>query len=112
MIRTSIAGVQHRDIAEQVRFRHLTEGERLLLIPEPDNAYDQNALKVLTEDQVFLGYVPARHCPRVLDHFDTCWATYRDGQLVIEWGPTQTFVGEANGKPYFGEDGSPADDPE
>lgn len=100
MIRTSIAGVQHRDIAEQVRFRHLAEGERLLLLPEPDNSYDPNALKVLTEDKVFLGYVPARHCREALAHFDTCWATYKEGHLVIEWGPVRAIEEPVNGSAY------------
>jgi len=38
----------------------LEEGEELLLIPEPTNRFDENAVKVCSFEGVFLGYVPAK----------------------------------------------------
>ena len=38
----------------------LEEGEELLLIPEPTNKYDENAVKICSFEGVFLGYVPAK----------------------------------------------------
>lgn len=56
-----IAGVQFRPRGEiMVAAKELNEGDLLTLQPEPTNKYDPNAVKILTEDGNFLGYVPKK----------------------------------------------------
>lgn len=50
---THIAGIPHRN----PDLTHLSVGQELQLVPELDNKYDPNAIKVLAGD-VFLGYIP------------------------------------------------------
>jgi len=39
----------------------LTTGEELALVPEPDNKFDKNAVKIVSKlDGTHLGYVPAK----------------------------------------------------
>lgn len=53
-IEFNIAGISHY---AKTAMKHL--GESLaILSPEPDNPYDQNAIRVLTSDWQLLGYVP------------------------------------------------------
>ena len=59
-----IAGVQFRTQAEQKTLASLTEGEVLTLVPEPDNQYDSNAVKIMKGD-AHLGYVPRRFSSEV-----------------------------------------------
>ena len=35
----------------------VAEGDKLVLSPEPDNAYDPNAIQVLTESKKMIGYL-------------------------------------------------------
>jgi hypothetical protein len=37
----------------------LRNGDLVYLVPEPDNEYDENAIKLLTKDGLDIGYVPA-----------------------------------------------------
>ena len=41
-----------------IRDRYLVRGEPLILIHEPENQYDPNAIKILSLDNKMLGYVP------------------------------------------------------
>lgn len=34
-------------------------GERVHLVPDPENEYDKNAIKVMTEDNRLLGWIPS-----------------------------------------------------
>ena len=53
-IEFNIAGISHY---AKTAMKHL--GESLaILSPEPDNPYDQNAIRVMTSDWQLLGYVP------------------------------------------------------
>lgn len=56
--RVRIAGNSFRDVAGQLAMQALERGDNLTLQPEPDNQYDPNAIKVLTEAGVCIGYVP------------------------------------------------------
>lgn len=74
--RFAVAGSQFCPIAAQVRLSELREGERVILKPEPTNAYDPNAIQIITEDDVFIGYVPARiakHLVSMLDQVSASW---------------------------------------
>lgn len=54
-----IAGFKHHDGPSIIK--HLNEGDKLFLIPEPDNPYDPNAVKIYTYidcQDFMLGYVP------------------------------------------------------
>lgn len=66
---THLAGNAHRGIDAQVRYAKLTAGEPLVLVREPDNQYDPNAIQVHTEDGCFIGFVPkavaARFAPLI-----------------------------------------------
>jgi hypothetical protein len=63
-----IAGVQHRPGAADV-IRELSEGDELVLVPEPDNKFDPNAVKIELQiegqDAKFLGYVPKKFSAEV-----------------------------------------------
>lgn len=66
-----IAGVQFRPKEEIARaIDQMDIGDELLLVPEPDNKYDPNAIKILSHvfdpasdeyDLVFIGYVPKKY---------------------------------------------------
>jgi hypothetical protein len=66
-----IAGVQFRPVNVQEAIKHLKEGDELILDPEPDNKYDPNAIRILTEVEFeeagkqmvtreHIGYVPKK----------------------------------------------------
>ncbi len=52
-MKTHIAGIPHR----KPNFSLLTIGDSVRLVPEPDNKFDPNAIRVLHGD-TFLGYIP------------------------------------------------------
>nr|DAT27577.1 MAG TPA: HIRAN protein [Caudoviricetes sp.] len=60
--RFSISGTYYREEKEIERAEKLQKGERLFLIHEPDNQYDKNAIKVVTEDNLHIGYIPKYLC--------------------------------------------------
>ena len=64
-IACNIAGTKFRDIEAQVVAARLKKGDPLTLVPEPDNKYDRHAVKVMTDEGIFLGYVPAIFSPEV-----------------------------------------------
>lgn len=45
----------------------LTIGAELELVPEPTNDHDPNAIKVFTNNNIFVGYVPRYYSPGILD---------------------------------------------
>ena len=64
-----IAGVQHHEYKSCIN--DLIEGMKLMLIPEPDNKFDPNAVKIVADSILYendldthksfmLGYVPAK----------------------------------------------------
>ena len=60
--RFSINGTDYRTFEDIERANKLQKGETLYLIPEPNNEYDKNAIKVLTKDSVHIGYIPKELC--------------------------------------------------
>jgi hypothetical protein len=52
-----VAGVKHHSL-HKIIF-DLKPNDELDLVPEPENTYDSNAIKVL-KDNLMLGYVPAK----------------------------------------------------
>jgi len=57
-----VAGVQYHDLHKCIR--KLKKGDGLWLVPEPENSYDSNAVKIMKDD-IMLGYVPAKHSASV-----------------------------------------------
>lgn len=73
MFTTSIAGVSYTNPDGQSRqdlIRALHEGDVLSLVPEPDNAYDANAIKVCVNDGVQIGYLPRAVAAKLAEHGD------------------------------------------
>jgi len=61
-----VAGVQHHKLKTVID--KLSINDRLLLVPEPTNKYDCNAVKI-TYNGFMLGYVPAKFSPEVTAEF-------------------------------------------
>jgi hypothetical protein len=61
----NVAGAVHRP--EALASEAAAPGRALVLAPEPDNVHDPNAVAVLTEDGVPLGYVPRDLAASVAD---------------------------------------------
>lgn len=66
-IEFDVAGTSHCDIMECKEF--LKVNKKLYLEPEPDNYYDENAIKILFQENgklYHLGYVPRYYCKELL----------------------------------------------
>lgn len=68
-IRTVVVGGPHHDGALE-RTQGLILGERLLLMREPANPYDKNAVAVMTTDGQKLGYIPRGDAKRIASILD------------------------------------------
>lgn len=69
---TQFVGISHREDSEYERYKNLVDGEKVLLVKEPSNPYDKNAIKVLTQDGYHIGYLArdyARNLNRSLNNF-------------------------------------------
>lgn len=81
-LKTRIAGFNHKDGAAQ-RLSGMRAGTRLLLVPEPCNPADPDAVQVVSRDGFVLGYVPAADCAKVggyLRDRDVLVRAYKDGR--------------------------------
>lgn len=61
----TIKGIYYRTENEIKRAQQIKMNDSLFLEFEPDNIYDSNAIKVLTEDKIHIGYVPSKSCETV-----------------------------------------------
>lgn len=71
IIHTRIAGFNHHEGAAQRLMAMSASSKkevRLLLVPEPQNPYDGNAIAVSTTDGLMLGYIPRVDNEGVLKH--------------------------------------------
>lgn len=75
LLRTHIAGIPHRKPASLPNV-----GDIVTLVPEPQNPYDANAIKVLHGD-VHLGYIPKTETATVRQ-FN--WTTMQVAEVVPE----------------------------
>jgi hypothetical protein len=53
---TRVVGCKHH-MRGPVRLEDLSPGDRLMLIPDPDNPHDSNAIRVVTDRGLMVGYV-------------------------------------------------------
>jgi hypothetical protein len=63
-----VAGVQHHELHKVLA--ELSEGDELDLIPEPDNKFDPNAIKIMCSG-VMCGYVPRKFSAEVTAIIET-----------------------------------------
>jgi len=63
-VRTRIAGFNHHDGAPKALMT-MRPQTRLLLVPEPKNPHDRNAIRIITTAGQMLGYVPTVDAPGV-----------------------------------------------
>ena len=83
-----VAGVQHHSL--HTILQEVQECDELLVIPEPTNKYDKNALKIVYESlanntPVMIGYVPGKLSAQVSAFLDNC----EDIDCkVLEFNPT------------------------
>lgn len=68
-VRTRIAGFNHHDGAPRALMQMRSQ-TRLLLVPEPDNSHDKNAIRIITTAGQMLGYVPKVDNVGVWRHLD------------------------------------------
>jgi hypothetical protein len=63
-IETTLAGVNHENrelqIKQRIKSGELKQGTPLVLLPDPENSYDNTATKVCTLDGIMLGFLPNR----------------------------------------------------
>ncbi|NFV80028.1 HIRAN domain-containing protein [Magnetospirillum aberrantis] len=64
---TGISGESYR----QAEIRHAKAGEELLLIREPNNPHDRNAIKVCRRNGQQIGYIMAGMAPRLADQINS-----------------------------------------
>ena len=57
-----VKGLEHRGFSALSEAKLLKRNEPVSLVPEPDNPYDKNAVKVVSQNGTHLGYAPARFC--------------------------------------------------
>lgn len=80
----------------------LNVDDKLLLLPEPDNIHDKNAIKLVAEGDRLIGYVPRYYCERVLDALAdnefqvSCCIKEISGQLPCENCIRARLKAEAN----------------
>lgn len=86
VIKFQVAGLYYRPYYNQHRAAQLKINEPLQLIAEPDNNFDPNAIKVMTMDNVEIGYMPknlAAQWNAFLDKLYECHiiSNYPDGDI-------------------------------
>jgi hypothetical protein len=58
LFETYVVGIRHNVGYEYIR--KLSLGQTVVLIREPENSFDSNAIEVFTQDGVKLGYIPKK----------------------------------------------------
>lgn len=69
-IQATCVGANFRPAGTKDIIRTLSIGDELLVEREPDNAYDSNAVKVLTKDGDWIGYVAKESNMELAEHLD------------------------------------------
>lgn len=76
-----VAGISYRPKCDIKRANKLYDGESLYLEEEPSNVYDKNAIKIVTDDNFFIGYIPAFLCTTVKEFIKE----HPDYDVVVEY---------------------------
>jgi hypothetical protein len=86
----SIVGTFYRTPEEISRAEGLRIGEELVLVKEPENNFDKNAIKVMTKDNYHIGYIPKNLCRMFNDILIGC--TYRVFVSEIRMAPNAPYI--------------------
>ena len=70
LIEFEVAGLMHRSSKAIKRAEDLMYEEFVYLVKEPTNPHDKNAIKVITADDIHIGYVPRFLCTDVAELMD------------------------------------------
>lgn len=87
-----VAGVSYR--AEALDDASFDPGRRLALVPEPENAYDPNAVAIWNGERTLqLGYVPAAVAGHLLGNEQAVSLWRVDGGLRVLIAPADAWIG-------------------
>ena len=89
-----IAGANFRPLISLL-YQQLEEGERLTLLREPNNEYDERAIAVLTQEGKKLGYIPRVNnliLSRLMDAGYVLYALVRSKELQVREKPDYRIV--------------------
>lgn len=73
VVLSKVAGVSHKNEDGSLRQNHIKKcfiGEKLILLPDPDNQYDPWAIKVLNSSNKQIGFIESRLAKDVWRHLD------------------------------------------
>ena len=88
-----VAGVSYR--AEALPDASFDPGQRLALVPEPENEHDPNAVAVWNEERSLqVGYVPREVAPELAGDEQAVSLWRVDGGLRVLIVPRDTWVGD------------------
>lgn len=77
-----LKGLEYRRPKATKIYNSLKEGEKVLLVKEPTNPYDENAVKVYATNGEHLGYVPrekAKEIGELFHHVGYAWVHHESG---------------------------------
>lgn len=103
-IEFKVKGTYFRAPDEISAARFCSEGDTLILVPEPDNAVDHNAVKVYTITGYHIGYVEALHSQvisRNIDHVLDCIVTNTTEHEIPFISAVVRFTEETISQPDF-----------
>lgn len=90
-----IVGTYYRGMDARDRRAILKKGERLLLKKDHRNRYSDHALRIYTEDNVWIGYVDDYHSLRIWEDMekDEGEAEYFECRIGMEYNQDDDFIG-------------------
>jgi hypothetical protein len=89
----AVAGVLYR--AEALPDASFDPGRRLVLVPEPENEHDPNAVAIWNEERTLqLGYVPRETAPQLAGNEQAVSLWRVEGGLRVLIAPPDAWIGQ------------------
>jgi hypothetical protein len=89
----AVAGVSYR--AEALPDASFDPGRRLVLVPEPENEHDPNAVAIWNEERTLqLGYVPRETAPQLAGDEQAVSLWRVEGGLRVLIAPSDAWIGQ------------------
>jgi hypothetical protein len=89
----AVAGVSYR--AEALPDASFDPGRRLVLVPEPENEHDPNAVAIWNEERTLqLGYVPRETAPQLAGNEQAVSLWRVEGGLRVLIAPPDAWIGQ------------------
>jgi hypothetical protein len=89
----AVAGVSYR--AEALPDASFDPGRRLVLVPEPENEHDPNAVAIWNEERTLqLGYVPRETAPQLAGDEQAVSLWRVEGGLRVLIAPPDAWIGQ------------------